>query len=338
MRLLTFRVPGDAQAAPRLGALLADGGTVVDLAAGCRLRQGAAPGWCADMLAWLDGGPRARDAARELVQWAHRERPPQILHRLADVTLLAPLPRPRSLRDAMTFERHVVQTMRAVLRQRARWVAAVDAWLERWCGRGVLRPPAVWYERPVYYKGNPLSVVGPEADIRWPAYTNRLDYELEFGMVIGQGGTNIPKATAREHIVGYTIFNDVSARDAQLREMTARLGPAKGTDVDTGNAIGPYLVTPEEVPDPYHLTMIARVNGEEWSRGNSRQMHWTFEDLIATISEEETLHPGEFIGSGAIGNGCGLELDRWLSPGDVVELEVERLGVLRNRIVKGGEP
>ena len=144
----------------------------------------------------------------------------------------------------------------------------------------------------------------------------------------------VPRERAREHIAGYTVFNDFSARDAQMREMAGRLGPAKGKDFDTGNAMGPFLVTTDEVPDPYALTMVARVNGEEWSRGRSGEMHHRFEDIIAHVSRDETLHPGEFIGSGTVGNGCGLELDRWIAPGDVVELEVEGLGVLRNRVVK----
>jgi 2-keto-4-pentenoate hydratase/2-oxohepta-3-ene-1,7-dioic acid hydratase in catechol pathway len=116
--------------------------------------------------------------------------------------------------------------------------------------------------------------------------------------------------------------------------MQGRLGPTKGKDFDTGNALGPYLVTPDEIPDPYNLTLVARVNTEEWSRGNSGDMHFTFEEIIAYISQDETLYPGEFIGSGTVGNGCGLELDRWLKADDVVELEAEGLGVLRNRIVR----
>jgi 2-keto-4-pentenoate hydratase/2-oxohepta-3-ene-1,7-dioic acid hydratase in catechol pathway len=116
--------------------------------------------------------------------------------------------------------------------------------------------------------------------------------------------------------------------------MEGRLGPSKGKDFDTGNAMGPYLVTPDEVPDPYNLTMVARVNGEEWSRGNSREMYHRFEAIIDHVSRDETLHPGEFIGSGTFGNGCGMELDRWLKPGDVVQLEAEHLGTLRNRVVR----
>jgi len=150
-------------------------------------------------------------------------------------------------------------------------------------------------------------------------------------------GVNIPREKARDYIGGYTIFNDFSARDIQLKEQGGRLGPTKGKDFDTGNAMGPYLVTPDEIPDPYQLTMTARINGEEWSRGTSADMHYKFEDLIAYISQSETLYPGDFIGSGTCSGdgcrGCGLELNRFLKPGDIMELEVQGLGVLRNRIV-----
>jgi 2-keto-4-pentenoate hydratase/2-oxohepta-3-ene-1,7-dioic acid hydratase in catechol pathway len=195
--------------------------------------------------------------------------------------------------------------------------------------------PPVWYEIPIYYKCNRFSVVGPEQDVLWPDYCQLLDYELEMAAVIGRGGANIPVERAREHIFGYTIFNDVSARDAQTREMQGMLGPAKGKDFDTGNVLGPCIATAEEL-DPYGLTMTARVNGEEWSRGHSSTMHHRFEDCIAWVSQCETLHPGEVLGSGTVGNGCGLERKRFLSPGDVVELEIEGIGALRNRIVKPG--
>ncbi len=143
----------------------------------------------------------------------------------------------------------------------------------------------------------------------------------------------LTQKSARDHIFGFAVFNDFSARDAQEIEMSGPLGPAKGKDFDTGNAIGPWIVTTDEIPDPHSLDMIASVNGEEWSRNNSRVMLHTLEEMIAFVSRDETLYPGEFFGSGTTGNGCGLELDRWLKPGDVVELEVERIGVLRNKIV-----
>jgi 2-keto-4-pentenoate hydratase/2-oxohepta-3-ene-1,7-dioic acid hydratase in catechol pathway len=194
--------------------------------------------------------------------------------------------------------------------------------------------PPVWYKQPIYYKCNRFSVIGTDQDVRWPTGCEMLDYELEFGVVIGRGGVNIRKEDARGHIFGYCIFNDASARDLQIREMAGQLGPAKGKDFDTGNVLGPWLVTADELTNPYDLTMVARVNGEEWSRGNSGTMHHTFEDIIAFVSRDETLHPGEFLGSGTVGNGCGLEHGRFLKPGDVVELEITGLGVLRNRFVK----
>jgi 2-keto-4-pentenoate hydratase/2-oxohepta-3-ene-1,7-dioic acid hydratase in catechol pathway len=126
----------------------------------------------------------------------------------------------------------------------------------------------------------------------------------------------------------------MSARDTQALEMAGMLGPAKSKDFDTGNVMGPCLVTADELPDPYDLAMIARVNGEEWGRGSTRDMRWQFDDLIAHISRSETLYPGEVLGSGTVGNGCGLEQLRYLKPNDVIELEVEGIGVLRSRIVK----
>ena len=172
--------------------------------------------------------------------------------------------------------------------------------------------------------------------MRIPKGCQKFDYELEWGVYIAVQGRDIPASRAAEHVGGYTIFNDFSARDLQFAEMRSRLGPAKGKNFDTGNAMGPCLATPEALPDPYNLVMTARVNGEEWSRGNTGEAYWRFEALIEHISRDETLYPGDFIGSGtcsgALGMGCGLELGRFLSPGDVVELEVEGIGILRNRV------
>jgi 2-keto-4-pentenoate hydratase/2-oxohepta-3-ene-1,7-dioic acid hydratase in catechol pathway len=252
---------------------------------------------------------------------------------LESVTLLAPLPRPGSIRDAMSFETHVINSTRVI---GLGPYAKVDRLAERFLGKRFSlahRASGTFYKQPPYYKSNPRSVVGPEAEVRIPAYSERFDYELEWGIVIGSQGVDIPPHRAREHIAGYTIFNDFSARDAQKKEMGGRLGPAKGKDFDTGNAIGPWLVTPDELSDPYNLTMVARVNGAEWSRGSTSTMHWRWEDLIAHISASETLYPGDFIGSGTVGNGCGLEHGSYLKSGDVVELEVEGIGVLRNRVL-----
>jgi 2-keto-4-pentenoate hydratase/2-oxohepta-3-ene-1,7-dioic acid hydratase in catechol pathway len=253
---------------------------------------------------------------------------------LSDVTLLAPVPVPRSIRDCMAFEEHVVRATRNVARGIFPPVAWLDAAVHGVTGRSLLAPPRAWKKQPVYYKSNVHSVVGTGANVVWPSFTNKLDYELEFGIFVGRKGVNLTAANAMQHVAGYTIFNDVSARDVQLFEMGGRLGPAKGKDFDTGNVMGPYLVTPDEVGDPYGLTMEARVNGETWSKGHSSSMHWRFEQLLEHISRDETLYPGEFIGSGTVGSGCGLELDRWIQPGDTVELQVEKLGVLRNTVVR----
>ena len=176
-------------------------------------------------------------------------------------------------------------------------------------------------------------MVGDGAEVHWPAYSQVIDYELEIGLVTSRAGKNIKSDQAATHIFGYTIFNDFSARDAQYIEMQGSLGPAKGKDFDTGNVLGPWLVTADEIPDPQALTMITRVNGEEWSRGNSRDMHHTFEQVVAYVSEEETLYAGEVLGSGTVGGGCGNELGRFLKDGDVIELEVSGIGILKNRIV-----
>jgi 2-keto-4-pentenoate hydratase/2-oxohepta-3-ene-1,7-dioic acid hydratase in catechol pathway len=291
------------------------------------------------MLAFLRGGAQAHDKASAVVEYIWAQRPPDSTLPLDDVALLAPVPRPESIRDFMAFEQHIINSIRTV---RLKRLGPFDAWLERIFGRKrsiAYRFNKAWYERPIYYKSNRFSVVGTDAEVRMPAYTRRFDYELEWGMFIGRQGVDIPLERAGDYIGGYTIFNDFSARDIQLAEMGGRLGPAKGKDFDTGNAIGPCLVTPDEIPDPYSLTMTARVNGEEWSRGNSGDMHWTFEDLIAYVSRSETLYPGEFFGSGTCsgpqGSGCGLEMGRFLRAGDLVELEVERIGLLRNQVVEG---
>jgi 2-keto-4-pentenoate hydratase/2-oxohepta-3-ene-1,7-dioic acid hydratase in catechol pathway len=328
LRLVTFIAGGALQ----LGAVDAAGESVCSLEAAAEARSVPRPRSFARAVPFLQAGPEAMETAGELTEWAFRERPEGILHRLADVRLAPPVPRPASLRDTMSFERHIIgATRRAIGR-----LGKLDALIERRVGprRSIAgRLNREFYERPLYYKSNPRSVVGHDADVRMPAYTKRFDYELEWGIFIGVGGADIAESSARDHIAGYTVFDDFSARDIQAAEMRGRLGPAKGKDFDTGNAIGPWLVTRDEVPDPYALTMTARVNGAEWSRGTTRDMHWSFEEIIAYISQSETLYPGDFIGSGTVGGGCGLELGVFLARGDVVELEVEGIGLLRNRVV-----
>jgi 2-keto-4-pentenoate hydratase/2-oxohepta-3-ene-1,7-dioic acid hydratase in catechol pathway len=191
--------------------------------------------------------------------------------------------------------------------------------------------PAEWYEIPVYYKSGHHNIIGTDTDVLWPSFTDRFDYELELAAVIGKQGRNVPASRAREHIAGFMIMNDFSARDIQRKEMKVRLGPAKGKDWCT--ALGPWLITSDELGDPYNLQMHARVNGETWSQGNSSGMYWKFEQMIEFITQDDTIFPGDVIGSGTVDSGCGLELDRWVKRGDLIELEIEGIGTLRNRVV-----
>ena len=218
---------------------------------------------------------------------------------LSEVRLRAPVRQPPSVRDFYAFEQHV-RTARAAR------------------GLGV---PAEWYEIPVFYFSNPAAIYGPDDAVPYPEGTEELDYELEVAAVIGADG----------RIGGFTIMNDWSARDLQRAEMKVGLGPAKGKDFAT--SLGPVVVTPDEF-DGTRATMVARVNGEERSRGELAHMHHSWDALVAHAGRNTRLVPGDVLGSGTVGTGCILEHGdgRWLQPGDVVELEVEGIGVLRNRV------
>jgi 2-keto-4-pentenoate hydratase/2-oxohepta-3-ene-1,7-dioic acid hydratase in catechol pathway len=216
-------------------------------------------------------------------------------------------------------------------------VNAMKTW-EQVTGRPSAPISPLWYQRPSWYKGNRFSFVGHEHDVSWPSYSEMMDFELELACVIGRKGRDLTKANALDHVFGYTIFNDFSARDMQMQERPLSMGPMKGKDFDTGNVLGPWIVTSDEVGDPHTLDMQVRVNGERWGGGNSSQMHHKFNDILSFISREETLHPGEVIASGTVPTGCGLELNRFLQPNDVIELEIERIGILRNRIVRAEVP
>lgn len=238
--------------------------------------------------------------------------------------LLAPVPEPPSVRDFYVFEQHVKAS-------RAR--------------RNLDMIPE-WYKIPVFYFTNPAAIQGPEEAVYYPEDTNELDFELEIACVIGTPGRDIQATDAAQHIAGYLVMNDWSARDI-WRQYEAKLsmGPAKAKDFAT--SIGPFLVTPDELADKrigtgaderYDLTMLARVNGREVSRGNAKDMYYTFGQVIERASRHVMLKPGDVIGSGTVGTGCIFELGPenvpWLKTGDVLEMEIERLGVLRNAIVE----
>jgi 2-keto-4-pentenoate hydratase/2-oxohepta-3-ene-1,7-dioic acid hydratase in catechol pathway len=265
------------------------------------------------MLELLRGGEWALDAARQAVEHAERVGVTElgaatVRHAAADVRLLAPLPRPNSLRDFLVVEEH----MRG----------AVDA--------GVVREiPDEWYRLPAHYKGNVDAIYGPDDVVPWPRYTDRLDYELEICAVIGRPGRRVAAEDAAPMIAGYTIYNDWSARDIQTREMSVGIGP--GIAKDFASSIGPCIATPDEF-DRDRARLEARIDGEAWSLGTLGKMHFSFEEIIEYISQEATLQPGDLLGSGTVGRGCGLELGRWLSEGSTVELEADGIGVLRNQV------
>jgi 2-keto-4-pentenoate hydratase/2-oxohepta-3-ene-1,7-dioic acid hydratase in catechol pathway len=275
----------------------------------------------------IEQGEPALDALRRLVESMAADE--SVSRPLQAVTLHAPVPVPPQMRDFSVFPGHIRNAPAGMQRIAARKQGNEGA---AKAVKALDEIPPVYRERPVYYITNRFGVSGPDADVVWPDYSNLMDFELEFGVFLAKGGRDIGVSDARAHIFGYTIYNDFSARDTQFEEMQGMLGPAKGKSFDAGNVLGPCIVTADEIPDPYDLVMRAKVNGETWTDSTSGGMLHSFEEMIAYVSRGETLHAGEFFGSGTVGGGCGLELDRWLKHGDVVELEVERIGVLRNRV------
>jgi 2-keto-4-pentenoate hydratase/2-oxohepta-3-ene-1,7-dioic acid hydratase in catechol pathway len=278
-----------------LGALR--GGEIVDL-------NLADPGVPPDLLALLDAGPEAMARARKALDAAGAD----AVRAARDAALKAPLPRPRSLRDFFAFEDHAK------------------------AGAARRNEPLQkeWYDQPVYYKGNPREIYGPGATIPWPSFTRKLDFEFEIAAVVGLAGRDISVAGARKHIAGYIVMNDCSARDIQKNEMVCRMGPAKGKDFAT--VLGPWFVTADEWPSGEIPPLAVRVNGEEWSRSNGLQPYWNFSVMLSHASQSETMLPGDLLGSGTYFKGCGLDQDRWIKPGDELELDAGPLGVLKNTV------
>ncbi|MCA1064222.1 fumarylacetoacetate hydrolase family protein [Rossellomorea sp. AcN35-11] len=307
MKLVSFENKGEVRAGIVHGELVADIHAV---------SNGLLP---KDMLAIIDLGEDGHKRIKGLGPFSEGE---EGVHSLRDVTLKSPIPRPVSIRDFYAFEEHV---------KTARKRRGLDVVPE-------------WYDIPVFYFTNHLAVKGHGDSIEKPEGCQWLDYELEIACVIGKEGSNISRDRAEDYIYGYFILNDWSARDIQRHEMKVGLGPAKGKDFAT--SMGPYLVTKEELEtyrkkDRFDLTMTAKVNGKLLSKGNYQDIHYTFAEMIERASKDVTLYPGEVIGSGTVGTGCILELGPethpWLMPGDVVELEISGLGVLRNTIANRRE-
>lgn len=272
---------------------------------GVALRDGVHnAGYEGDMIGLIQRWPRA-------AEWVQRSahRTPAVRH----ARLLAPL-RPRSIRVFLSFERHLQAAMHGL-----GWPLPRD-----------------WYQVPVYYQALPDTVIGPDETIAWPSFTGRLDFELGIACVIGRQGRDILRDRALEHVFGWTIWNDVSARDVQARELPIGVGPAKAKDWDGSNVLGPCIATADGI-DASRLRMAVRVNGELRGQDSTSGMHHKFEDLIARASLAQTLHPGDVIAAGTAA-GSGVEVDRWLQPGDLIEMEIEGIGTLSNRVGQPGQP
>ncbi|HEY7060284.1 MAG TPA: fumarylacetoacetate hydrolase family protein [Chloroflexota bacterium] len=329
MKLVTFAVVAPAGRVSRLGALL-DGdehGRIVDLTAAYAAylaaetdeptpRELAALRTPPDMIGWLRGAHKAREAAEQAVAYARRrleaDTSPlglddaRLVYARADVRLLAPLPRPRTIRDFSIYEEHMSRA------------------------KSIPKKRPAWYRWPPYYKGNPDAVVGPEDPIPYPYYTQKLDLEPEIGIVVGREGRNLSYDAARAAIAGYTIFIDCSARDGYEREP---FGPTKRKDFC--NVLGPCLVTADEV-DEGNLAVRVSVDGETWFEGNTGHLRsFRPEHLVAYASDNETLHPGDLLGTGTVGLGCSMDLARWPQVGQTFTVAVAGLGTLSHRIVAG---
>ncbi|MGH7608552.1 MAG: fumarylacetoacetate hydrolase family protein [Candidatus Dormibacteria bacterium] len=324
MRLATVGVRGPLGLAPRVVAEIADpaSGTprLVDLTAAGEAwwadqGSGDPQGWAratfpADLTAMLRGGRRGLELAAEALRLGAALAPEaqspsgaRISWQAAEVERL-PLLRPPLLRDFYAFEGHV---------------AAGAA------RRGEPVPDA-WYRRPVYYKGNPATLLAPGAEVPWPAYTDALDYELEVACILLSGGRDLDLDQAAAAIAGYAVFCDFSARDVQAEEMKVRLGPAKAKDFASG--LGPWLVTADELPDPAELRARAYLNGELVADAALGAARWTFAEMVAYASGAEPLEPGEVLASGTVTGGSGQERGRLLEPGDRIECELEGAGRL----------
>jgi 2-keto-4-pentenoate hydratase/2-oxohepta-3-ene-1,7-dioic acid hydratase in catechol pathway len=322
MLLVTFAPStGPAAGRPRLGAVHAGG--VVDLAAaalaaGAREGMGGSPAAATDMAAFLAGGERSVEAAGRCLDVVSREgrdlRSPAgdpVWLPDGDIRLLPPI-RPASIRDVVGFEDHA----RAGAARR---------------GAELFRG---WHDRPFYYRGNHRAVLGPEDEVVRPSFTTQLDFELEVACVVGQDVRDAGEDEAAAAILGFTVMNDWSARDVQRAEMDSRMGPSKSKDFAT--SLGPCILLAERGAPQPAARMTARVNGRIVCDANLAAATWTFPAVIAFASRDETVAAGDVFGSGTPFGGCMLDHGGpWLEPGDVVELEVEGIGVLRNRIAAG---
>jgi 2-keto-4-pentenoate hydratase/2-oxohepta-3-ene-1,7-dioic acid hydratase in catechol pathway len=324
MKLVTFSVATPLGPISRVGAIHAD--SVIDLSAtyawqlhdrgvyeAVELASAMIP---SDMVAFLSRWPFAREAAQEALSFA--EGLPvdaispfgaRVAYGEADYRIQIPL-RPRRIKDYLVYEEHKKKSM----------------------ARKGLEMPELWYRMPTYTNRNICGLANPGDDIAWPAYSEKLDFEFELAVVIGRKGRDISAAQALDYVAGITIYNDFSARDVQADEGRIGAGAGKSKDFDQGNVLGPCIVTLDEI-DPANVAMMLRVDGEEWARGHTHGMKFSWGQIIENASRGETVFPGDVFASGTMDRGCSVELERWVKPGARIEMEASGIGVLANRVV-----
>jgi 2-keto-4-pentenoate hydratase/2-oxohepta-3-ene-1,7-dioic acid hydratase in catechol pathway len=325
MKLVTFEIHGRLGHHRRLGVLLDD--RIVDLTTAYatylaertdeptprELAQLRTP---PDLIGWLRGQHKSREAAEQAVTFVQGQSAgatgldgARLSFSRTEVQLLAPLPRPNSLRDFSIFEEHMTRREGGGIPKRAQW-----------------------YRYPPYYKGNPDSIIGPEDPIPYPYYTDKLDLELEIGIIIGRGGRNLSLDEAKQAIAGYTILIDCSARDEYLNQAEF-LGPCKRKDWAT--VLGPCMVTADEI-DEGNLDCRITVDDEVWFEGStSAPRSFLAHHLVAYASDNETLQPGDLLGTGTVSYSCSVDLHRWPQVGQRVRFDVQGIGTLEHTIVAG---
>lgn len=320
MKLVTYLKRDDPSVVATLGALTADEASVVDLQQACISVRGKPNPHFADMIAFLTGGAEAQKEAKALLD----EAPPSACHvPMASVKLLAPL-RPRTMRDTACYEGHLVNCARSAILMRGGDPTKVPP--------EALKPPASWFEMPLFYKSNLNAIVGHDEDVAFPEGERFKDYELELAVVIGKQGKNINAKRAMQHVAGYTIFNDFSARLTQLKEMPSEFHVGPGVSKDFANGLGPCIVT-ADCFDPLTAETVVRVNGQVRTTGTTGGAYHSIERVIEYVSNNTTLYPGDVIAMGTVANGSGLEILKPLKIDDVLELEIKGIGILRNKIV-----
>jgi len=321
MKLVTF-LHGDVARVPHLGALTRDGKSVVPLRRAAAALSGESPLAFASMLDLILGGEAALDEARKAVAFAESEGGGMLLP-YDRLVLGPPLPDPPMLRCCSVFKGHYRNCHRTLVKWRTGTAPAEVEF------------PEAFLRIPGYYKGNHLSLVGHEETITFPPGATHLDFELELAAIVGRAGRDVARGDTGRHIFGWSIFNDATARHPQIEEMALGTGPNKSKDFDSGNVLGPCIVTADEF-DPRAAAGIARVNGEEWGRGDASDMAHDWGAILEYRSRSERLYAGEIPTSGGFTNCSGMERDRFLKPGDVVELEIPGIGVLRNPVAQAG--